>query len=190
MSSGSKDPMDLDLLDLYTRASAWALTKVRGAASQLDAPTTCGSWDVRTLMNHMLLIQSAFVGHARGEAFTLSLEEDPPDVLSDDPYADFEQARAEALRIFGEPGVIERTGTNLGNIFGDQLLHGWDLAVSTGQDATMPQGLPEAAYTLIDGAFTEEGRKGVLKPEITVAADAPAQDRLLAYSGRDPSRGA
>jgi uncharacterized protein (TIGR03086 family) len=182
--------MDLDLLDLYTRASGWALTKVRGAGSQLDAPTTCESWDVRTLMNHMLLVQSAFVAHARGEEFTLSLEQDPPDVLSDDPSADFEQARAEALRVFGEPGVIERTGTNLGNIFGDQLIHGWDLAVSTGQDPTMPEGLPEAAYQLIDGAFTEEGRKGVLKPEITVAVDATVQDRLLAYSGRDPSRGA
>jgi uncharacterized protein (TIGR03086 family) len=182
--------VDLDLLDLYTRASAWTLTKVPGAVARLDAPTTCDPWTVRTLMNHMLLVQSAFVAHARGERFSLSLEEDPPDVLTDDPYADFEQARAEALRVFGGPGVIERTGTNLGNIFGDQLLHGWDLAVSTGQDATMPEGLPEAAYALVHGAFTEEGRKGVLKPEVSVEADASAQERLLAYSGRDPSRGA
>jgi uncharacterized protein (TIGR03086 family) len=181
--------MDLDLFDLYTRASAWTLTKVGGAASQLDAPTTCEHWDVRTLMNHMLLVQGAFVAHARGDGFSLSLEEDPPDVLSDDPYSDFERARDEALRVFGEPGVIERTGTNLGNIFGDQLLHGWDLAVSTGQDPTMPEGLPEAAYSLVHGAFTEEGRKGVLKPEISVGADASAQEQLLAYSGRDPTRG-
>ena len=179
---------DLDLLDLYTRASAWTLTKVRGAACRLDAPTTCEPWTVRTLLNHMLLVQSAFVAHARGEEFSLSLEEDPPDVLTDDPYADFERARAEALRVFGEPGIIERTGTNLGNIFGDQLMHGWDLAVSTGQDPTMPEGLPEAAYALVHGAFTEEGRKGVLKPEVSVAADASPQERLLAYAGRDPSR--
>jgi uncharacterized protein (TIGR03086 family) len=181
---------DLDLLDLYTRASAWTLTKVRGATSRLDAPTTCEPWTVRTLLNHMLLVQNAFVAHARGEQFSLSLEEDPPDVLTGDPYADFERARAEALRVFGAPGVIEKTGTNLGNIFGDQLLHGWDLAVSTGQDPTMPDGLPEAAYTLVHGAFTEEGRRGVFKPEVSVGADASAQDRLLAYSGRDPSRGA
>jgi len=166
--------VELDLLDLYTRASAWTLTKVSGAVSQLDEPTTCEPWTVRTLLNHMLLVQSAFVAHARGEGFSLSLEEDPPDVLTDDPYADFERARAEALRVFGKPGVVERTGTNLGNIFGDQLLHGWDLAVSTGQDPTMPG----------------EGRKGVLKPEVSVAAEASAQERLLAYSGRDPSRGA
>jgi uncharacterized protein (TIGR03086 family) len=182
--------MDFDFLDLYTRASAWTLALVPGAASQLDAPTTCEPWTVRTLLNHMLYVQNAFVAHARGEGFSLTLEEDPPDVLGDDPHADFEQARAEALRVFGEPGVIEETGTNLGNVFGDQLLHGWDLAVSTGQDPTMPDGLPEAAYALVYGAFTEEGRQGVLKPEVDVAADASAQERLLAYSGRDPSRGA
>ena len=180
--------MEFDFLDLYTRASAWALALVPGATSKLDAPTTCEPWTVRTLLNHMLYVQGAFVAHARGEGFSLTLEDDPPDVLGDDPYADFERARAEALRVFGAPGVIEETGTNLGNVFGDQLLHGWDLAVSTGQDSTMPQGLPEAAYALVYGAFTEEGRKGVLKPEVDVAADASAQDRLLAYSGRDPSR--
>jgi hypothetical protein len=57
--------VDLDLLDLYTRASACALTKVGGAAAQLEAPTTCEYWEVRTLMNHMLLVQSAFVAHIR-----------------------------------------------------------------------------------------------------------------------------
>jgi uncharacterized protein (TIGR03086 family) len=69
-----------------------------------------------------------------------------------------------------------------------QLLHGWDLAKATGQDATMPAGLAEAAYGLIHGAFTEEQRKGVFKPAVEVATTASAQDRLLAYTGRDPSR--
>ncbi len=59
--------MDLDLLDLYGRASQWTLTKVDGAASKLDAPTSCDEWNVRTLMNHMLQTQQYFVGAARGE---------------------------------------------------------------------------------------------------------------------------
>jgi hypothetical protein len=80
--------MDLDLLDLYGRASEWTATKVRGAVTQLDAPTTCEPWDVRTLLNHMLQIQRYFVGAARGEEVTLSLSEDPPDFLSDDPCSD------------------------------------------------------------------------------------------------------
>jgi hypothetical protein len=75
--------MELDLLDLYGRASEWAGTKVRGAASQLDLPTTCDAWDVRTLMSHMLETQKYFVGSARGD--DVSLSQDPPDLVGDDP---------------------------------------------------------------------------------------------------------
>jgi uncharacterized protein (TIGR03086 family) len=179
--------MDLDLMDLYAQASKWTGTKVRGASTELDAPTNCAGWDVRTLMNHMLETQRYFAGSARGEDVQLS--PDPPDLLSADPVSDFDRARADTLRTFGEPGVIEKTGPALGIAFSDQLLHGWDLAVSTGQDATMPQGLPDAAYGMIHGRFTDEQRKGVFKPEITLGSDASAQEKLLAYTGRDPAAG-
>jgi uncharacterized protein (TIGR03086 family) len=134
----------------------------------------------------MLQTQRYFVGAARGEDVAPP-GGDPPDVLSEEPPADFERARAATLETFGEPGVIDRTGPALAIAFSDQLLHGWDLATSTGQEASMPAGLPDAAYALIHGRFTEEQRKGVFKPEIAVAPDASAQDRLLAYTGRDPS---
>jgi uncharacterized protein (TIGR03086 family) len=159
---------------------------VEGAASKLDAPTSCDEWNVRTLMNHMLQTQQYFVGAARGEDVSPP-GGSPPDLVSDQPRADFARARAETLQTFGEPGVIDKTGPALGIAFSDSLLHGWDLALSTGQDTTMPDGLPDAAYSLIHGQFTDDQRKGVFKPEIAVAADAPAQDKLLAYTGRDPS---
>ena len=177
--------MELDLLDLYGRASDWTGVKVRGATTKLDAPTTCDKWDVRMLMNHMLQTQRYFVGSARGE--NVALTPDPPDLLSGDPCSDFKQARDETLQTFGAPGTIEKTGPALGIAFSDQLLHGWDLAVSTGQDATMPDGLPEAAYGMIHGRFTDEQRKGVFKPEVVVGTGASPQEKLLAYTGRDPS---
>jgi hypothetical protein len=95
-----------------------------------------------------------------------------------------------AVRVIRPSENVDRQKLHraLGNVFGDQLLHGWDLAVSTGQDPTMPEGLPEAANALLHGRFTEEQRKGVLKPEISIAPESSAQDKLLAYSGRDPSR--
>jgi uncharacterized protein (TIGR03086 family) len=138
-------------------------------------------------MNHMLDTQRYFVGKARGDDVALSQE--PPDLLGDDPCSDFARARAEMLHTFGEPGAIDKTGPALGIAFSDQLLHGWDLAVSTGQNPTMPQGLPEAAYAMIYGRFTDEQRRGVFKPEIVIPSDSSAQERLLAYTGRDPARG-
>jgi uncharacterized protein (TIGR03086 family) len=111
----------------------------------------------------------------------------PPERVGDDPSGAFRAACAETARTFAEPGVVERTGPSLGIAFSDMLLHGWDVAKATGQDAAMPEGLPDAAYDLVHGKFTDEQRKGVFKPEVKVPDDASPQDRLLAYTGRDPS---
>jgi uncharacterized protein (TIGR03086 family) len=177
--------MDQNLLDLYKSVSTWTASKVAGATDLLDAPTPCDDWDVRTLLNHMLDTQQYFQA--------VALERDasppspiPPDVLGDDPVADIRQAQAKTVAAFEPDGVIDKTGTSLGIAFSDQLLHGWDLATATQQDATMPDGLPEAAYGLIHGAFTDEQRKGVFKPEIDPGPGASAQAKLLAYTGRDP----
>jgi uncharacterized protein (TIGR03086 family) len=178
--------MDQDLLALYERASDWTTSKVAGATSKLDAPTPCDKWDVRTLLNHMLDTQNYFVGAARGEDVSPPAPS-PPELLGDDPLADFERARSDILSTYGAPGVIEKTGPSLGIAFSDQLLHGWDLATATEQDTTMPDGLPAAAFEMIHGRFTDDQRKGVFKPEIDVRADASAQDKLLAYTGRKPS---
>jgi uncharacterized protein (TIGR03086 family) len=178
--------MEPDLLDLYKRASEWTGTKVRGAVPSLDAPSTCIGWDVRTLLNHMLETQRFFVGSARGES--VSLSQDPPDVLGDDPSAAFDLVCAETLKTYGEPGVIDRTGPALGIAFSDVLLHGWDLATSTGQDGTMPDGLADSAYAMVHGRFTEEQRKGVFKPEVAIDPTSSVQAKLLAYTGRDPSQ--
>jgi uncharacterized protein (TIGR03086 family) len=178
--------MDHDLQDLYGRASEWALTRVQGASTELDAVTLCDGWDVRTLMNHMLETQRYFVGVARGEDVTPP-SSTPPELLSGDPVADFSRGRDEIISAFAQPGVVEKTGPSLGVAFSDQLLHGWDVAMATGQDPAMPEGLPATAYELIHGLFTEEQRKGVFKPEVVVPENASAQDRLLAYTGRDPA---
>jgi len=178
--------MKTDMLDLYGQASEWTLDKVAGAVAKLDADTPCDQWDTRTLMNHMLETQHYFVGSARGEDVRPPGQE-PPTVMSADPVTDFRRMRGEMLTTFGKDGMIEKTGPTLGIAFADQLLHGWDLAKATGQDATMPEGLAEAAYEAIHGRFTDEQRKGTFKPEVPVGADASAQDRLLAYAGRNPS---
>ncbi|MCU1498191.1 MAG: hypothetical protein JWM47_2144 [Acidimicrobiales bacterium] len=177
--------MDQDLLGLYEAASTWTASKVARASAGMDAPTPCDEWDVRTLMNHMLDTQRYFAGVARGEE-TSPPSPTPPELLGPDPVADFERGRSEMLRVFATPGVIEKTGPSLGIAFSDQLLHGWDLAAATDQDTAMPEGLPEVAYGLIHGAFTDDQRVGVFKPEVDPGPEPSAQDKLLAYTGRAP----
>ena len=174
--------MPADLLDLYQRASRWTAEKV-AAAEDLDAPTPCPEWRVRDLMNHMLDTQRYFAGTARGESVSPPAPT-PPSLLTDDPNADFERATQDVADAYAQDGVIEKTGPALGIAFSDQLIHGWDLARATGQDPTMPDGLPQAAYEHIHGRFTDEQRQGVFGPEIPVGDDATPQQRLLAYTGR------
>lgn len=175
-----------DLLKLYDQASAWTTEKVATASGRLDAATPCDEWDVRTLLNHMLETQRYFVGSARGEDVSPPAPT-PPALLSDDPAGDFESARQAVLSTFADPDVVEKTGPALGIAFSDMLLHGWDVARATDQDSSMPAGLPEAAFEMIHGRFTDEQRKGVFKPEVEVGDDASPQDRLLAYTGRTPA---
>ncbi|HEY5171835.1 MAG TPA: maleylpyruvate isomerase N-terminal domain-containing protein, partial [Acidimicrobiia bacterium] len=81
--------MNLDLLDLYERASAWTVSKVAGAADQLDSATPCDGWDVRTLLNHMLDTQNYFLGAAQGGQASPPASP-PPELLGEDPVEDFE----------------------------------------------------------------------------------------------------
>ena len=177
--------MTAELLDHYRRASEWAIEKV-GNVSTLDAQSDCEDWSLRDLLNHMLATQDYFLGAARGESASPP-GPNPPDLVSEDPKADLERRSADVVDTFGQDGVIEKTGPAIGIAFADMLLHGWDVARSTGQDASMPDGLAQAAYDTIHGRFTDEQRKGVFKPAIPTGDDATPQERLLAYTGRQPS---
>jgi uncharacterized protein (TIGR03086 family) len=173
-----------DVMTLYQRASAWTADKFAGASNQLDAPTPCEDWNVRTLMNHIVQTQQFFAGKAQGK--DVSLTPDPPDLIGGDPTAVFARARQDVIDAYSQPGVLEKTGPMLGIAFSDALIHGWDVARATNQDSTMPEGLAAAAYATIHGRFTDEQRKGVFRPEVAIAEDAADQEKLLAYTGRDP----
>jgi uncharacterized protein (TIGR03086 family) len=176
--------MELDLLDLYRRASEWSGDKVAGA-NDLEGSTPCSEWKVRDLLNHMLETQRYFASAGRGRSASPP-GPTPPDTVGDKPAEDFAQARSDVISVFSEEGVIEKTMPALGIAFADSLLHGWDVAKATGHDATMPAGLAEAAYAMIHGRFTDEQRQGVFGPEVSVSDEATPQQRLLAYTGRTP----
>jgi uncharacterized protein (TIGR03086 family) len=177
--------MPTDPLDLYKGASDWTIGKVAGI-TDLDGTTPCDEWSVRDLLNHMLATQHYFLSAAKGEDASPP-GQTPPELLSGDPTSDFREAVRDVVATYSQDGAIEKTGPALGIAFADMLLHGWDVARATDQDTTMPDGLPAAAYDVIHGRFTDEQRKGVFKPGFPISEDATPQQRLLAYTGRDPS---
>ena len=71
--------------------------------------------------------------------------------------------------------------------FMDALIHTWDLATATGQDASLDPELVEACIAMFLPGMPERGRaSGLVGPAIEVSAGASAQDRLLGAMGRQP----
>jgi uncharacterized protein (TIGR03086 family) len=175
----------MDPRDLYERGSAWTATKVAGATSKLDAKTPCEKWKVKDVLSHLIDSNRYFREAAEGKEADLPADPPPADVIGKDPVADYERSRRATMEAY-TPDVLEKQASSLGIAFVDQLTHGWDLATATGQDATMPDDLAEAAFQMVDGQLTPERRGTGFKPEVKVGKDASFQEKLLAYSGRQP----
>jgi uncharacterized protein (TIGR03086 family) len=68
----------------------------------------------------------------------------------------------------------------------DMAIHKWDLGKATGQDSTIEAGLAELGLMALTGALSGGREGGFFGSEVTIAAAAIIQDRLIAYSGRTP----
>ena len=70
------------------------------------------------------------------------------------------------------------------------LIHGWDLAVATGQEYRPDPAAVAACLELVTGLNqpgNEELRNGQFGPVVPVPDDAAPFDRVLGLTGRDPS---
>ena len=176
-----------DPVALYGGAVRWTGRMMKGVQlHHLQNPTPCAEWNVQALMDHL-------VDGAARTAATLSGAE--PTARSGDGTAEeFEAAIGKALELAREPGTTDKivkgfrgdvpAGELLTAFFMDTLIHGWDLAVATGQDTAMPADLVEACYAIYDPR--KEGLRGgsAFAPEVEAPGDASTQVKLLAILGR------
>jgi uncharacterized protein (TIGR03086 family) len=65
------------------------------------------------------------------------------------------------------------------------VVHGWDIAVAIGQPYAPPVDDVEAAMSFV-AAFDAPRDGNLFGPVVLVPDDAPALDRLLGLTGRDP----
>ena len=179
----------MELLDVLERSYAHSERVIAGVSSDdFDRPTPCPEWNVRALLDHYIGAVAMFPGMLRGEQ---------PDVSGDnvgsDPTASFRAAVAENLEAWRAPGALD---TPVGAMPGvklvelnlcDALVHTWDLATATDQDPTLPEDLAEVGFALVSAWPLDASRSmGAFGPEVPVAADAPATDRLVGLVGRQP----
>ena len=110
--------MPLDLLDLYSRASAWTTEKVgaRRTDSMLRRPAMSGTCALCSTTCSRRSATSLVPPAARTAS---PPSPTPPELITSDPVADFERSREEMLGTFAEPGVLDKTGPALGIAFSD-----------------------------------------------------------------------
>jgi uncharacterized protein (TIGR03086 family) len=165
------------------------------APEQLGNDTPCSEWDVRGVLNHLVGENYMFATLLAGKALP-DTSAGLPDFVGDDPAGAYAKSLTATLDAWRKPGAQEQTialpmgptpaSFALGLHFMDTLVHGWDLARGTDQDAPLDTGLATACLEIV-GAMLHHGRPPVFGPEVTAAADASAGDRLVALLGREPS---
>ncbi|MFE9784759.1 TIGR03086 family metal-binding protein [Nocardia salmonicida] len=165
---------------------------------QLTDPTPCGESTVRDLLAHVVGLTEAFRQAATKESVGRSV---PPPAGSDSPLPDDWRTRipaqletltsvwrvAQAWDGDTEAGGVELPAAVMAIVALDEItIHAWDLAVATGQELTVTPGDLAILHEFLRET-DPAGTPGLFGPVIEIPADAPAFDRLLGLTGRDPA---
>ena len=184
-------------LETAARLTASIVTGV--GDEQLDNPTPCTDRNVEQLLAHIDGLSQAFTAAAAKDFGPLTdTSPDDSDASLDDDWRRRVPAQLAALaEAWSDPtaweGMTRAGGVDLpGEVGGlvaldEVVLHGWDLAVATGQ----PYDPDDATAAVVHG-FLTESRKGevpesLFGPVVEVSPDAQVFDQALGLAGRDPS---
>ena len=164
---------------------------------QLTDPTPCAGTSVAALLDHLVGLTLAFrkaaekmpqSGGPRADADNL-----PPDWRTrlpqqlDGLVAAWQHPTA--WEGSAEAGGVRMPAPAMAVVaLNEVLVHGWDLAVATGQEYRPDRDAVRACFDFgVDFAKgAPEARDQIYGPVVPVPDDAPLFDRLLGLTGRDP----
>lgn len=187
------------MLDLQPSADQMASVVAGISDDQLDGSTPCDEMPVRQLIAHVIGLSIAFRDAARKvDGPTTST---PPGsaaaVLPNDWREQVPARLGELVSAWREPdawqgdtqaGGLALPGAVAGQVANNELLlHGWDLARSTGQPFSAGEANLRSSWDMVSNTPDDpDARQGLFGPVVPVPDDAPLLDRALGYAGRDP----
>ncbi len=180
---------------LFASALATGAEVITGVTEdQLDRPTPCADFDVRTLANHLLHAPAAIASLGRGDSYT----DDPPDLPVDQWRQEWDASAAAVREVWSDDALLgttislpwaELTGAEvLAQFTGEVVVHTWDLAQATGQWAEWKPEVLEASLEAWRAGLPAEGREAfaAFGEVVPVVEDAPLIDQIVAWTGRRP----
>ncbi len=173
------------------RRFAAVLTRRVDGVADWGVPTPVSDWTALDVVDHLVTWSGAFLA-----AGGVDLEAGPP--VADDPvaawrhHADQLQGLLDAPdadRVFVHPYAGEHPlATAIDRFYtADVFMHTWDLSRATAQDDALDEAYCAELLTgmrPLDDVLRGSGHYG---PAVPVAADAPVQEQLLGFIGRDPA---
>jgi uncharacterized protein (TIGR03086 family) len=175
--------------DYETAASGFASVLAQ-CPDDLSMPSPCEGWTAQDVVDHVTGGPPYYAKAWGGQAPEVDATADRAA-----RYTAEHRALAEVCR---RPGVLDQmvdsplgggeipAGIMFGILTADTLIHTWDLARAIGVDVQLDQDLLQRTW---DGLIPMEAmlrRPEVFGPPVEVAADAPLQDRAMAWFGRQP----
>ena len=170
-------PLD-DFRPRLARAQEWLGDLIAGIGDdQWHLPTPCTEFDVTALVEHLLAVQRrtlllATVRTVEGAPTALPLPDEDVAGAFRAAFAEGQRAWAEwTPEDLGSRTVVHPIGTIPGAVAvalytNEHLVHGWDLAVATGQPSEAPADLVEPVLAFTKGALPAK------RPPVMPFADA------------------
>jgi uncharacterized protein (TIGR03086 family) len=184
-------------LDFAPQAAEVARVVAGVRDDQLTDPTPCAGTSVAGLLDHLVGLTVAFRGAAEKVPQTGGPRADAAQLAED--WRVRLPMQLDGLVAAWQPATAWEGTTEIAGMtmpagatgvvaLNEVLVHGWDLAVATGQeyraDPASAQACLEFAVGFAMGA--PEMRDQIYGPVVAVPDDAPELDRLLGQTGRDP----
>ena len=161
-------------------------------------PTPCDDWDVRDLVNHLVVEQLWMTDLLAGETLERIGDRYEGDHLGDDPASAWSQASSAAREAVTRPGALEGSvHTSMGllptteyvtQMIADLAIHAWDLARGLRVDEDLDPELVEQLYGVWASRVDELAASGMFSAPVELDdtdEEVDLQTRLLALFGRD-----
>ena len=186
----------MEPLELLKRTAVEYRTRLTAVpADRWGDQSVCGEWTVKEVADHIVggnrfavaLLDGASTEEAMNAARTGSFEGDAIECFDETAAAQLAAFEAEGAldRIVHHPAGDMPGATFIGLRAGDLLLHGWDLARSTGGEESLPGELAEAIHAVYLPTAEMARAFGIFADTGTeVTDDAPITQRLLVLTGR------
>ncbi len=187
------------LLDLDRRAVQATLEAVR-ATADLTRPTPCAAWSLADLLAHLTAQQLGFARAAAGERTTVDDWTPVRRGAAVGAYADACAAALDAFAAVPDPAaavllpeirdapVPARIAVGFHLV--DNVVHAWDVAVSTDGEAALDADVVAAALLVArqvpDGAERDKP-EAAFAHALPVAQGTPVLEEILLLLGRDPA---